>query len=89
MGCSYKIEAIGIAAAVINSLSLIPLVVHVIRTKSAYDLHYFWIFATIIASILWFIYGVVNRSYSNIISSILITSLMFTILALKIRYKNK
>ena len=78
---------IGIFAGVLTTISFLPQVVRVIRTKSTRDISFgmYLIFST--GVFLWFVYGVLIGSLPVILANGITFLLATVILILKIRYK--
>lgn len=83
------IEVIGLMAGVLTTTAFIPQVLKIYRTKSSKDIsgRMFSLFTAGI--VLWLIYGILLRSLPLILSNLLTLALVLTIIALKIRYRER
>lgn len=64
---------VGIFANTIAGISLIPQVHKVIKNKKVKDMSYLWLFLSVIANILWIIYGVSNKKWQVCAMGIMFT----------------
>ncbi|MCS7299911.1 MAG: SemiSWEET transporter [Spirochaetia bacterium] len=80
------VEAIGIIAGTLTTISFIPQLLKVVKTKSARDISLlmFIIFTTGI--LLWLVYGIITRSIAIILANTFTFSIALSILILKIKY---
>ena len=53
---------IGIAANVLNSIAIIPEVRKVVKTWDASEMSYEWLILSLIANLMWVLYGVTSKS---------------------------
>ncbi len=82
------IEWIGLAAGTCTTLSFLPQLVTVYKTKSAEDLSYSWLAIFSVGLILWLIYGILLLSAPVILANAVTLTLLVLIIALKIRYER-
>lgn len=82
------IELIGLCAGTCTTLSFIPQIKKVWRSKSAKDisLHMYIIYCS--GVLLWTVYGILIGSISLIIANIVTLSLALSILVMKIRWQH-
>lgn len=82
-----NVEWIGIFAGILTTISFVPQVLQVVKTKSTKDisLAMFLIFAT--GVLCWLIYGLFLKSPAMIISNSIIFTLSCVILGFKFKYK--
>jgi uncharacterized protein with PQ loop repeat len=66
-----KLKYIGLAAAIISAMAILPLIVRVTRLKTTHSLSYIWLCLEMSASVLWLWYGTVNKLTAVIVGSIL------------------
>lgn len=80
------VEIIGITAGTLTTISFIPQLLKVVKTKSARDISLlmFVIFTTGI--LLWLVYGIITRSIAIILANAFTFSIALSILVLKIKY---
>jgi MtN3 and saliva related transmembrane protein len=83
------IDMIGLVAGLLTTTAFIPQVVKIYRTKSGNDIsaRMFSLFSAGI--VLWLIYGILLRSLPIILSNAVTLVLSLTIIALKIRYRQR
>jgi MtN3 and saliva related transmembrane protein len=83
------IDIIGLVAGLLTTTAFIPQVVKIYRTKSGNDIsaRMFSLFSAGI--VLWLIYGILLRSLPIILSNAVTLVLSLTIIALKIRYRQR
>lgn len=83
------IEIIGLLAAVLTTISFVPQVYKIRKTKSAesVSLTMFLLFFT--GVILWLFYGLYLRSLAMTIANIVTGSLALTIIFYKIKFREK
>ena len=83
------IDAIGLAAGLLTTTAFIPQVLKIYRTKSGKDIsaRMFSLFSAGI--VLWLIYGILLQSLPLILSNVVTLALSLTIIALKIRYRER
>jgi MtN3 and saliva related transmembrane protein len=83
------INSIGLIAGLLTTAAFIPQVWKIYRTKSGKDIsgRMFSLFSAGI--VLWLIYGVLLESMPLILSNAVTLALSLTIIALKIRYRQR
>ena len=83
------IDTIGLAAGLLTTTAFIPQVLKIYRTKSGKDIsaRMFSLFSAGI--VLWLIYGILLQSLPLILSNVVTLALSLTIIALKIRYRER
>ena len=86
---TIQADIVGYAAIVIGSMSMVPQVVHVIRTQSAEDLSYTTIVMILVASALWHLYGWFKTDVPLRVSSLITISVSIVLVFAKYRYDNK
>jgi MtN3 and saliva related transmembrane protein len=82
-------EAIGLLAGTLTTVAFVPQLLKIYRTKSGKDISakMFSLFSAGI--VLWLIYGILLRSLPLILSNVVTLVLSLTIIALKIRYRQR
>jgi len=81
------IQAVGLAAGLFTTASLLPQVIKSVRTKSTKDIS-LGMFALIsIGNLLWFVYGLLRRDIPVIAANLVTFSLAVTVILLKLRQK--
>lgn len=80
---------IGIAAGVCTSVSMLPQLIKIIKTKKADDISYVTVVVLLVGVAAWIWYGVLRMDYPIIVTNSfsLVVSLM--VLAFSVRYKKK
>jgi MtN3 and saliva related transmembrane protein len=51
------IDVLGVAGAVLSTISLMPQVVHTWRTRSAADISAAWLVMALVSTVIWMVYG--------------------------------
>ena len=83
------ITIIGFAAGTLTTLSFVPQVVKTFRTKSCADLSYGMLLAFAAGITLWTIYGIALREPPIIVANAVTLALIFVILLMKVRYRER
>ena len=82
------IEILGLAAGTISSITFLPQVTRIWKTKSAKDLSMNMLFLLILGVSMWLVYGVVQKDlaiiYTN--SMVLVMSVIMFFFKIKFRY---
>jgi MtN3 and saliva related transmembrane protein len=80
------IDMIGMAAGTLTTVSFLPQLIAVFRTKSAEDLSYGYLFTFSFGVILWLTYGVLLWAMPVILANAVTLVLLICIVGLKARY---
>lgn len=80
-------SVIGTIAGIFTTISFIPQVLHVIKTKSTKDISLTMFVLFLLGVIFWLIYGIIINEIPIIIANTLIAILAGIILVYKIKYK--
>jgi MtN3 and saliva related transmembrane protein len=80
-------SVIGTVAGIFTTISFIPQVLHVIKTKSTKDISLTMFVLFLLGVIFWLIYGIIINEIPIIIANTLIAILAGIILVYKIKYK--
>lgn len=80
-------EILGLVAAVLTTLSFLPQVIKVIKTKHTADLSLSMYSLFFVGVFLWLIYGIILKSLPIILANGITLILSGIILILKIKYK--
>ena len=79
-------ELLGLAAGTLTTVSFVPQVVRIVRTRSAHDISW-WMFGIFTAGVaLWLWYGIVVDALPVIVANVVTLTLASAILVLKWRY---
>jgi len=78
------VEALGGAAAVLTTGAFVPQVVRTVKTRSAHDFSYIWLWSFFLGLLCWLIYGFLIWSWPIIISNVITQALVLTILLIKL-----
>lgn len=81
------ITIIGLLAATCTTTSFIPQIVKSVKTKNTKDLSLRMYLILAMGTLLWLIYGILNKSLPIIIANTIVLSFSLIILALKFKYK--
>lgn len=81
------VSVIGIVAACCTTFAYLPQSIKTIKTKHTKDLSIFTLLLLINGTILWLIYGIMDKDIPVILANTVSMVLISTILIYKIRYK--
>lgn len=81
-------EIIGYSGAIISSVSFLPQVIKLWKTKSGKDLSMVTLFFLTLNAILWVIYGVMKDAKPLWVTNILMLSMLIIMIFLKISYRK-
>lgn len=81
------IDILGYAAAILTTISFVPQVVKVIKTRDTKSISLSMYFIFFIGILLWLIYGILIVNMPIIIANIVTLILSGIILATKVKYK--
>lgn len=81
-------EIIGIVASILSSILYLPQLYHMIKRKSGKDISYFFLVLTILSSILWIVYGILDNLLPIILCDTFIMIITIVILIFKYYYEN-
>jgi MtN3 and saliva related transmembrane protein len=79
---------IGIAAGVCTSISMLPQLVKIIKTKKADDISYGMVVVLLVGVAAWIWYGVLRSDYPIIITNSFSLLVNFLVLVFSLRYKK-
>jgi MtN3 and saliva related transmembrane protein len=82
------VEWVGLAAGTCTTISFLPQLIAVYKTKSAEDLSYSWLAIFSLGLILWLTYGILLLSAPVILANAVTLTLLVLIIALKMRYER-
>lgn len=85
---SWLIEAIGLVAGVLTTLSFIPQVVKIWRSRSAEDISTTMFLLFLVGILLWLLYGLLRDSLAIILANSVTIVLVVAILVLKYRFSR-
>ncbi len=83
------IEALGLVAATLTTLSFLPQVIKTYKEKCARDLSTWTLICFFIGVIMWLIYGFMIPSFSLICANLVTTILAGILLVFKFIYRSK
>ncbi len=79
-------DVVGLAAGTLTTISFVPQVVRIVRTRSAHDISW-WMFGIFSVGVaLWLGYGIMLGALPVIVSNVVTLTLATAILCLKWRY---
>ena len=81
-------EFSGFLAAILTTFAFIPQVIKTYKIKKAEDISFYMLIIFLIGIISWIIYGLRINSYPILLANIITFTLNFSILVMKIIYKN-
>ncbi len=85
---SWLIEAIGIVAGILTTLSFIPQVIKIWQSRSAEDISTTMFLLFLVGILLWLLYGLLRDSLAIILANSVTIVLVVTILVLKYRFSH-
>jgi MtN3 and saliva related transmembrane protein len=81
-------EFIGHAGAIISSLTFVPQVYQIWKTKRVHDLNLYMILIVTFSTILWVVYGYLKNLWPVMLCNAFICALSVIMLLFKIRYRH-
>ena len=78
----------GFLAGLLTTLAFFPQVIKTLKTKSAEDLSFVMLILFLIGIFFWILYGYSIHSYPIIVANVMTFALNFSILILKIIFRN-
>lgn len=81
-------EIIGYSGALISSVSFLPQVIKLWKTKSGHDLSMITLLFLVLNAILWTTYGIMKEAKPLWITNLLMLSMLLIMIFLKIIYKK-
>ena len=81
------ISAVGIIAAVCTTISFLPQMIKIIKTKNTQGLSWSMYFVFTLGIFLWLVYGIFIKNIPIIAANVITLFFTSIILALKIKYK--
>jgi MtN3 and saliva related transmembrane protein len=78
------VEALGSAAGVLTTGAFVPQVVRTVKTRSAHDFSYMWLWSFLTGLLCWLIYGFLIWSWPIILSNVITQAFVLTILLIKL-----
>lgn len=82
-------QIVGIAAGVFTSVSLLPQLVKMIKTKKAEDISLFYLIILLTGLSLWVVYGFMRDDKPIIFTNIFSLLINLTLIILGVRYKKE
>lgn len=82
-------EIVGIAAGVFTSVSLLPQLIKMIKTKKAEDISLFYLIMLLTGLGLWITYGFMREDKPIIFTNIFSFLINLTLIILGVRYKRE
>ena len=82
-----SIEILGLVAGTITSVTFLPQVVKIWKTKSAKDLSLMMLLLLMLGVILWLIYGLVIMSAAIIYTNSMVLAMSLIMLYFKLKFK--
>lgn len=83
------VNAIGMAAALCTTVSLVPQLVRIWRLKSAREISLIMFLVFSLGVVLWLVYGICIQSTPVILANVATLVLSLAILALKLRFGSR
>ncbi|MGE5548089.1 MAG: SemiSWEET family sugar transporter [Solirubrobacterales bacterium] len=82
-------EAVGMVAAVLSTVSLLPQVRRTWVTRSAQDLSFSWMIMALVAMALWIIYGLMLDGWSVVFANSLAGTMIVALIAMKLSFDRR
>ena len=81
------IQILGLLAGTITSITFLPQVIHIWKTKSAKDLSLMMLLLLILGVLLWLTYGLLVMDAAIIYTNSMVLAMSFILLFFKLKYK--
>ena len=81
------IEILGLAAGTISSITFLPQVTRIWKTKSAKDLSMYMLFLLILGVSMWLVYGVVQKDLAIIYTNSMVLVMSVIMFFFKIKFR--
>ena len=81
------IQILGLAAGTITSITFLPQVIQIWKTKSAKDLSLFMLILLILGVLLWLTYGLLVKDAAIIYTNSMVLAMSLILLYFKLRFK--
>jgi MtN3 and saliva related transmembrane protein len=82
-----SIQILGLVAGTITSITFLPQVIHIWKTKSAKDLSLVMLLLLILGVTLWLTYGIIIKDAAIIYTNSMVLAMSFILLFFKLKYK--
>ena len=83
------IEILGLVAGTITSITFVPQVIKIWKTKSAKDLSMGTLLFLVLNVSLWLLYGILTNLYPIIITNGIVLSMVFIMIYFKLTFKEQ
>lgn len=80
---------VGFLASFTSTISLIPQIYKTYKSHSVEDLSFLMLLNFLACSILWVVYGYLTKSYSVLITNVIMTLFSTVLLWFKLRYRRE
>jgi MtN3 and saliva related transmembrane protein len=81
------IQILGLAAGTITSITFLPQVIHIWKTKSAKDLSLMMLLLLILGVVMWLTYGLLVMDAAIIYTNSMVLAMSLILLFFKLKYK--
>ena len=81
------IEILGLAAGTISSITFLPQVIRVWKTKSAKDLSFNMLLLLILGVSMWLTYGILQKDVAIIYTNSMMLAMAFIMVYFKLKFK--
>jgi MtN3 and saliva related transmembrane protein len=88
-GMLMLVNIIGFLAAFTSTISLIPQIIKMFKTRSVEDISICMVFNFLVTSALWIVYGYMITSWSVFLTNILMLILATIMVYMKIKYRQR
>ncbi len=82
-----NIETLGLVAGTITSITFLPQVIHIYKTKSVESISLNMLLLLILGVVLWLVYGLITQVPSIIYTNSMVLTMSLIMLYFKLRYK--
>lgn len=83
------IKLLGLAAGTITSITFLPQVILIFKTRSVKDLSSTMLFLLILGVSMWLAYGIIVKDVAIIYTNSMVLAMSFIMLFFKIKFKEK
>ena len=83
------INIVGAAGGIVSSVTFLPQVIKIWKTKSAKDLSMVTLLFLVLNVSLWLLYGILTNLYPIIITNGIVLSMVFIMLYFKLTFKEQ
>lgn len=83
------IQILGLAAGTITSITFVPQVIRIWKTRSAKDISMFMLFLLLLGVSAWLVYGILQKDAAIIYTNSMVLSMGLLMLYFKLRFRDQ